>query len=103
MIHDLAFARRAELAADAVVLRRLWRAVFVQALREAKGSIINTGGAGSRLHLHLEQRRARDWIGSRDFREVCDLAGLELTAEAVFAAIDGPFGELLIRKSRQDA
>jgi hypothetical protein len=43
MIHDLYLDQRADLAAEAVVLRRLWRAVLVQALREAKGNIVNTG------------------------------------------------------------
>jgi hypothetical protein len=100
MIHDIYLDQRADLAAEAVVLRRLWRAVLVQALREAKGQIVNTGGAIPPGSRNLEQRRARDWIGSRDFREVCELAGFTLSAEEVLAAIDGPQGTVLDRNSR---
>lgn len=91
-----------ELAAECVVLRRLWRAVLVQGLREAKGQIINTGGAVTPAGRRAALSMARDWIGSRDFREVCDLAGISVSAAEAIAALDGPKGDLLIRSSRHD-
>lgn len=101
MIHEAVLHRNAETAAECVVLRRLWRAVLVQALREARGHIINTGGALTVTGHHAERRRAREWIGSRDFREVCELAGVSITAAEVFEKIDGPLGEMLVHRTRR--
>jgi hypothetical protein len=98
MMLDPVFERQAALAQEAERMRALWRAVLVHALREARGRIINTGGAIRPATRELEQRRARDWIGGRDFREVCELAGVSVTAEEVLAVIDGPKGELLIQR-----
>jgi hypothetical protein len=85
MMYDADLARRAELAAEARVLRRFWRAVLVHNLREAAGAVVNTGSNPG--HHRLIQERAFDWIGSRGFRDVCDMAGLSLTAEEARAAV----------------
>lgn len=97
MIRD---AARADLAAECLVIRKLWRAVLVHALREAKGQVVNVGGAYTPAARQAEVRRACDWVGSRDFREVCEMAGVTLSRAEVFAALDGPKGDLLIRKTR---
>lgn len=97
---DPVLERQAALAQEVAPMRMLWRAVLVQALREARGHIANTGGAIPPAGRKLELRRARDWIGSRDFREVCELAGVSVTAEEALAAVDGPRGEVLVHGSR---
>lgn len=94
--------RQVALAQEVAPMRALWRAVLVQALREARGNIVNTGGAIPPKSRTFEHRRAVDWIGSRDFRAVCELAGVELTEAEVRAALAGPKGDLLIRNSRHD-
>lgn len=85
MMHDADLGTRAELAAEARVLRRFWRAVLVHNLREASGAVVNTG---SNVNQHrLIQQRAFEWIGSRGFRDVCDMAGLSVSADEARAAV----------------
>lgn len=100
MIHDEILHRRAELSAECETLRKLWRAVLVQALKEAHGNILNTGGKYAPHTRRAIQRTARDWIGSRDFREVCELAGVILNPRDVLARIDGPLGAHLNKQER---
>lgn len=85
MMHEADFGRRAELAAEARVLQRFWRAVLVHNLREASGAVVNTGSNPN--HHRLIQERAFEWIGSRGFRDVCELAGLSVTADEARAAV----------------
>lgn len=90
MIHDPVLERHADLAAEALVLRKLWRAVLFMALKEAAGNVVNTGGSFTPTTVRCERRRARDWIGSRDFRGVCELAGVQITAEEARAVVERP-------------
>ncbi len=59
------------------VLRRLWRAVLEQALRDATYQGVNE--ASSSLLKVCEQQRARDWLvwSLGDFAEVCEMAGYD--------------------------
>ncbi len=59
------------------MLRRLWRAVLEQALRDAIYQDVNE--ASSSLLKVREQQRARHWlVWSRgDFAEVCAMAGYD--------------------------
>lgn len=100
MIHEAVLHRNAETAAEAQVCRKLWRAVLVQALREARGNLVSTGSTRSDWQRDAYIKRARDWIESRDFREVCELAGVALSPQEVLERIDGPLGELLISRTR---
>lgn len=60
--------------------RALWSAVIVRAVDDAttlNASLLGSGGrAGDGIRVRQE---ARDWLtgGGRDFREVCELAGLD--------------------------
>lgn len=62
--------------------RRLWCAVIAQAIND-----LSLTASDNRF----ASRYARDWIGSRDFREVCLLAGVD--AEAVKAGIERAIAE----------
>lgn len=93
MIDHDAF-RRADLADEARTLRAFWRAVLIQGLREAAGFVI-ASDEKVKAQQSLVAYRCRQWIGSRDFREVCELAGLPLSKEQAFALIDGPKAHLL--------
>ena len=59
------------------VLRRLWRAVLEQALRDATYQGVNE--ASSSLLTVREQQWARHWLvrGRSDFAEVCKMAGYD--------------------------
>lgn len=50
--------------------RRLWASVLMRALDDAIG-------LAEGIYWRLEMNRALNWIGSKDFREVCSLAGVE--------------------------
>lgn len=67
---------------DTTVMRQMWGEVLQRALDDAFGAVV---GSTSGHTAEAERKRARDWIGTRDFREVCELAGIE--PEAVLAAI----------------
>ena len=51
--------------------RRMWRAVLAVNLRVALGSAYD--GRVTELDIY----QARQWVGGRDFREACALAGSE--------------------------
>ena len=61
---------------DVTAERRLWCAVVNQAVTEAlwPRPIKNGGSSGI---SHLDKHLARRWLGSRDFRLVCSLAGYD--------------------------
>lgn len=52
---------------EAEACRQLWVSVLLLAMRELFGSDPNG----------LAAQQARNWIGTRDFREVCALAGFD--------------------------
>ena len=63
--------------------RELWAAVLICGLNDAAGHCVALSGtnngkdkSGKKLITHT----ARSWIGTRAFREVCDLAGVPHTA-----------------------
>lgn len=62
-------------AAELVGERNLWGAVVNRAILDALWP--NPCATGSGTVSHQEQRAARSWIGSRGFREACQLAGFE--------------------------
>ncbi len=59
-------------------LRHIWVSVLVQAARDllshppSQAGVARPSGPGQ-----LEKYKAQQWIGSRDFREVCGLAGVD--------------------------
>lgn len=63
--------------ADPVACSALWKAVLLEQLRLALtvGAYGGDGGVG--YSNPIEQARARDWFGSKDFYMTCALAGLE--------------------------
>lgn len=65
---------RAELSTDPDPNKALWQAVLARGIEDAAGRI---GARASRWSKSAEVKRARDWIGSRDFAFVCDLAGMD--------------------------
>ena len=60
----------------------LWRAVIQQAITDAARPL-----ATKHLAERAEQLRSRDWLTkpNRDFKEVCDLAGLDATRVRKYA------------------
>lgn len=56
--------------------RELWATVLHRAVRDAAGDLDNI----STSHRAYEQRKAQAWLGSRDFAEVCHLAGVDPAA-----------------------
>lgn len=61
-------------ALDAVACRHLWAAVLTQCLKDALQP------QGPSHTKRSDTWRAEAWIGSRDFRMVCDLAGIPAEA-----------------------
>lgn len=59
---------------EAARCRSLWQEVLLQGLRD----LLNP----TSIEVVREQPKWRSWIGSRDFREVCDLAGVDPEATA---------------------
>lgn len=98
MVRDADFHRRAGLASEERSLRLLWRSVLLFNLREAAGFVIRSEGGTQHRALRVHQARA--WIGSRGFREVCELAGVVLTAEEALRAVTGEAAERLRPRSR---
>lgn len=58
--------------------RALWGMALIRALADAvtPNPIRQSHQSGSRV-CTMAQREAQDWIGGRDFRVICGLAGLE--------------------------
>lgn len=65
---------------EAARCRALWAAVVSTAIADAGGRIVGVG-AGARHRADLIRARiieeAQDWLGSEDFAEVVELAGLD--------------------------
>lgn len=60
--------------------RELWGKVLIHGIEDAVGradSSIKSGYLRSASNITAAAAKDRAWIGSRDFREVCELAGLE--------------------------
>lgn len=80
--------------------RGMWGEVLMRGMADATASLTATV-----CQCELQARReARLWVGSRDFKEVCELAGLD--PEAVLGkfragAVDMKRGRY-VAKSRQD-
>jgi hypothetical protein len=77
---------------EAACCRALWCAVLNQALADAAG--LPASGLSPTV-LAVARRRVEAWVGSRDFAEVCDLAGAEPGAvrarlEAALAGVWAP-------------
>lgn len=73
--------------------QELWGAVLTQALNDAKGSGMPEAPPEARALL---AQRVRDWIGTEDFLDICDLAGVLITeAEPRFreALAEGPVNQ----------
>lgn len=77
MIHSR-FPEPAQLAAQAQTCRHLWAAVLVQAMRDIFTPI--NAEAYEVARYRMQNRQAIAWLGSRDFHQVCALAGLDGTA-----------------------
>lgn len=88
--------------------RELWAAVLICNLNDAAGHLIAAYNSkqGSREAL---QRQAKAWIGTSDFRHVCDLAGIDHTAvlaawdKGVFPIKGGSAGRADSKKGRAAA
>lgn len=57
--------------------RELWCAVIAHQFNLAFGRHVRRYGNGTYSLHPLEKQRARDWFGSRDFKQVCALANVE--------------------------
>jgi hypothetical protein len=59
--------------------QNLWCAVLLQALKDATypTNYEGVGWIDKQAKAELKQRRAKAWLGSRDFRAVCDYAGFD--------------------------
>lgn len=57
---------------DAAACRRLWVSVLVLAMKDCFQPL-----RGEFRVPSLQRVQARSWIGSRDFRSVCELAGVD--------------------------
>ncbi len=68
----------AALRIQAEACRRIWTNVLLQAARDLLTLKVRHSDAVSGVGV-LEHAQAQSWIGSRDFREVCTLAGYDPT------------------------
>lgn len=76
--------------------RVLWLGVLLRGLLDANGIVTGLGGGENE---GLIQRRAQNWLGSRDFVEVCENAGM--SPNMILAAHRaGKFKELGRKKFR---
>lgn len=60
---------RGRRAIEAKAMRSMWGAVILQAIQD----LMRTSSGSD----PIDRRRARAWIGSRDFHLVCDCAGID--------------------------
>lgn len=57
---------------DATILRSLWRAILIQAARDAAGPCPTNANRPGEISLRRHQ--VAGWIGTRDFTMVCSMA-----------------------------
>lgn len=63
-------------------LRSLWRAVLIQAARDLGGVGAMSAGARRAGGRSLQQSQTASWIGTRDFRLVCEMAEIDADCAA---------------------
>lgn len=54
-------------------IRTLWLNVLIRGLDDASGRL----DGGNMAWNGVNEKRAKEWIGSKDFHMVCDLAGMD--------------------------
>lgn len=65
------------MTAEGDVERALWCAVLDQARRDIQYTAAEFNTTGTLTRGYMDMLSAKSWVGSRDYREVCSLAGLD--------------------------